>query len=195
MLRLVWPPPRRLESSCRTKRGRKSVEEASFEKIRAFRSAYVSANSKRPIRVLDVGSGGRPGLLSFRELFAPPKFDYVGLDIDEFHNVDFVPGDPFCWTEIESESFDLVVSGSMLEHNPYFWITVAEIARVMAQDALAVLIAPSTGTRTDTPSIVGVSIPTPGPPCVPTSGWSWSRRTENLSRGAKRCRVHIGERR
>jgi SAM-dependent methyltransferase len=121
------------------------VEEASFEKMRAFRSAYVSANSKRPIRVLDVGSGGRPGLLSFRELFAPPKFDYVGLDIDEFHNVDFVPGDPFCWTEIESESFDLVVSGSMLEHNPYFWITVAEIARVMAQDALAVLIAPSTG--------------------------------------------------
>ncbi len=113
--------------------------------MRAFRSAYVSDKGKRPIRVLDVGSGGRRDLLSFRELFPSPIFDYVGLDIADFYNVDFVPDDPFCWTELETESFDLVISGSMLEHNPYFWITVAEIARVLVQDGLAVLIAPSAG--------------------------------------------------
>ena len=78
-------------------------------------------------------------------------FDYVGLDIAAGKNVDMVPGDPFCWTEIESESFDLVISGNMLEHNPYFWITVAEIARVLVQDGLTVLIAPSSGVPASCP--------------------------------------------
>ncbi len=112
--------------------------------MRAFRSAYVATTAKPPIRVLDVGSCGM-GCVTFRELFAPPMFDYVGLDIAAGKNVDMVPGDPFCWTEIESESFDLVISGNMLEHNPYFWITDAEIARVLVQDGLTVLIAPSAG--------------------------------------------------
>ena len=57
------------------------MDERSIEKIRTFRSAYVATTADQPLHVLDVGScsGGKP--FTFRELFAPPTFDYVGLDI------------------------------------------------------------------------------------------------------------------
>ena len=107
--------------------------------MRAFRTSHV----KDGARVLDVGSSARPGTLSYRSLFS--SCDYVGLDIAETGNVDFVPADPFAWTELESESFDVVISGQTFEHNPYFWITAAEIARVLVPGGMVALIAPSSG--------------------------------------------------
>jgi len=120
------------------------VHEASFEKVRAFKSTYVTPHD-RPLRVLDVGSGAGPGSLTYRDLFPSPGFEYVGLDIEPGHNVDLVPEDPFCWSEIDSETFDLVISGQSFEHNPFFWITAAETARVLVEGGMAVVIAPSDG--------------------------------------------------
>jgi SAM-dependent methyltransferase len=121
------------------------MHEASFEKMRAFRAAYITLDSERPLRVLDVGSGCGEGSLSYRELFSPPDFSYTGLDVAQGHNVDLVPEDTFQWSELDNESFDIVISGQMLEHNPYFWISCAEIARVLVQGGLTAVIAPSSG--------------------------------------------------
>jgi SAM-dependent methyltransferase len=115
------------------------VHESSYEKMRAFRREYVKDRS----RVLDVGSGSEPGLLSYRSLF--DGCEYVGLDIENAHNVDLVPADPFAWPEIETDSFDVVVSGQTFEHNPYFWITAAEIARVLKPGGVVAIVAPSKG--------------------------------------------------
>ncbi len=113
--------------------------------MRAFRATYVDGQTQRPLRVLDVGSGCGPGSLSYRELFPFPAFDYTGLDVVPGNNVDIVPDDAYHWKTIERESFDVVVSGQMFEHNPYFWITAAEIARVLVENGLVVAIAPSLG--------------------------------------------------
>ena len=78
-------------------------------------------------------------------LFAPPAFEYVGLDLADGPNVDLVPPDPYRWDSLGRESFDLVISGQAFEHNPYFWITAAEIARVLVEGGLTVIIAPSRG--------------------------------------------------
>lgn len=121
------------------------VHEASFEKMRAFRNVYLKPIAEHPVRVLDVGSGTIPGTPSYRDLLAGPDFEYVGLDIEEGPNVDRVPADPFSWGELATESFDVVISGQTFEHNPFFWITAAEIARVLAQDGLVAIIAPSAG--------------------------------------------------
>jgi SAM-dependent methyltransferase len=115
------------------------VHESSYEKMRAFCTAYVKAGSS----VLDVGSGGEVDILSYRPLF--DDCEYVGLDIEPGHNVDLVPADPFAWPEIETDSFDVVISGQTFEHNPYFWITAAEIARVLRPGGLVAVIAPSKG--------------------------------------------------
>jgi SAM-dependent methyltransferase len=121
------------------------MHEASFEKMRAVRNTYLVPLADRPIRVLDVGSGAGEGTLSYRDIFRQPDFEYVGLDIEDGPNVNVVPKDPFCWAELGNESFDVVISGQTFEHNPYFWITAAEISRVLAQGGLAAIIAPSSG--------------------------------------------------
>jgi SAM-dependent methyltransferase len=120
------------------------MHEASFEKMRAFRNAYLTA-LPAPIRVLDVGAGGQDTNQSYRPLFPTPTFEYVGLDLEESQNAGFVPEDPFSWAELPAESFDVVISGQTFEHDPFFWITAAEIARVLTQDGLVAVIAPSGG--------------------------------------------------
>jgi SAM-dependent methyltransferase len=84
------------------------------------------------------------GDLVLRQLF-PLPFDYVGLDIVPGDNVDFVPADAYQWTELETESFDVVLSNQTFEHIPFFWITAAEIARVLRPGGLVCVIAPSRG--------------------------------------------------
>jgi SAM-dependent methyltransferase len=120
------------------------VHAASFEKMRAFRATYLD-EKRGPLRVLDIGSCCGPGSLTYRALFSPPRFEYTGLDIGAGHNVDVVPKDPFSWAELEDESFDVVISGQTFEHNSYFWITAAEIARVLVPGGLTAVIAPSAG--------------------------------------------------
>lgn len=112
--------------------------------MRAFRNAYLSNRESESLRVLDVGSMGDRAT-SYRALFGPPAFEYVGLDLVEGSNVDFVPSDPYSWDSLPRESFDVVISGQTFEHNPYFWITAAEIARVLVPGGLVVIIAPSKG--------------------------------------------------
>jgi SAM-dependent methyltransferase len=112
--------------------------------MRAFRDTYFLERDRDPLRVLDVGSMGDRAS-SYRALFRPPDFEYVGLDLAEGPNVDLVPADPYRWDTLRTESFDLVISGQAFEHNPYFWITMAEIARVLVQGGLTAIIAPSAG--------------------------------------------------
>lgn len=120
------------------------MHEASFEKMRAFRNAYL-APRRDPINVLDVGAGGEHPAQSYRSLFPSPDFAYVGLDLAPSANTDLVPADPFSWVELPDESVDVVISGQTLEHDPFFWITAAEIARVLVPGGLVTVIAPSTG--------------------------------------------------
>ena len=121
------------------------VHESSFEKVRAFRNSYLRPDAA-PFRVLDVGSACvNSGSLSYRDLFRPPDFEYVGLDLAPGLNVDLVPRDPYSWDEISSESVDVAVCGQAFEHSPFFWITAAEIARVLTPGGYAVVIAPSGG--------------------------------------------------
>lgn len=95
--------------------------------------------------MLDVGSGCGADSLNCRDVFSPPTFEYTGLDLEEGHNVDYVPSDPYRWTALDDESFDVVVSNQVFEHIPYFWITAAEIARVLVPNGLVTVISPSAG--------------------------------------------------
>lgn len=116
---------------------------SSYRKMEAFRAAYLQSPAS-DLRVLDVGSMAYDDNDSYRPIFGS-GFEYVGLDLDTGPNVDITPSDPYCWTEIENESFDVVISGQTFEHNPYPWITMAEIARVLRPGGLVALIAPSRG--------------------------------------------------
>ena len=69
-------------------------------------------------------------------------FSYKGLDLEKGPNVDICPKNPYVWAEVASESYDVVISGQALEHIEFFWITMAEIARVTKKGGLICIVAP-----------------------------------------------------
>jgi SAM-dependent methyltransferase len=121
------------------------VHASSYEKIRAFRDAYLETSAEATLSVLDVGSMAHKEQDTYRPLFAGSRYSFTGLDIAEGPNVDLVPADVFHWAEIGSRSFDVVISGQAFEHNPYFWITLAEVARVLVPGGLVAIVAPGGG--------------------------------------------------
>jgi SAM-dependent methyltransferase len=59
-------------------------------------------------------------------------------------NVDVVAKDPYKFP-LESNSFDLVISGQAFEHIEFPWLTIREIERVLKPGGFAIIIAPSSG--------------------------------------------------
>lgn len=101
---------------------------------------FLQFHGRAGQRILEVGSANETGGL--REL-CPEGATWIGVDQRPGAGVDVVSSShalPF-----EDESFDLVVSSSCLEHDPMFWITFLEVARVLRQGALAYLNVPAKG--------------------------------------------------
>jgi len=89
---------------------------------------------------------------SYRHVFADmiqrPRGKYVTYDIVPHPSVDVVKPDPFT-IPAEDESFDLVVSGQMLEHCQNPFRAVAEMKRVLKMYCCLAIIVPSQGRRHD----------------------------------------------
>jgi len=94
------------------------------------------------VRVLDIGGSDVNG--SYREIFAHPRFAYTATDIDAGPGVQLVLQDPYR-LPLEDQSIDIVISGQMLEHCEFFWLTFAEMVRVLRPGGFIFLIAPSSG--------------------------------------------------
>jgi SAM-dependent methyltransferase len=82
--------------------------------------------------ILEVGSQNVNG--SVRELF---RGAYTGVDMEEGKGVDVVATAdelPF-----GNDTAEVVVSTEMLEHDPYFWLSIVEMARVLQPGGLLLL--------------------------------------------------------
>jgi SAM-dependent methyltransferase len=122
------------------------MHESSYLKMQGFVDNYVNFSNHELTRVLDVGSMiVVPNALTYRTIFKDRNVEYVGLDVEPGLNVDYVPKDPYSWQEIGDDSFDVIVSGQAFEHVPYFWITAAEMSRVLKPGGLLCLVFPSSG--------------------------------------------------
>lgn len=122
------------------------MHESSLLKAQSFVQNYVNFTSDPPIKVLDVGSMTvQKDSPSFKSIFQDKEVQYIGLDVESGLNVDYVPADPYSWCEIPDETIDVIISGQAFEHIPYFWITAAEMSRVLKPNGLICLIFPSAG--------------------------------------------------
>ncbi len=92
--------------------------------------------------VVDVGGADVNG--GYRSVFAAPKFQYLTVDLAEGNGVDVVLEDPYRLPFADG-SVDVVLSGQMLEHCEFFWLTFAEMMRVLKPSGYLILIAPSAG--------------------------------------------------
>jgi O-antigen biosynthesis protein len=105
----------------------------------AFFRSYVDA-IERP-RILEIGAGDVNGSLRG---CAPFAAQYTGVDLEGGPGVDLVLADPYAYPS-DAESFDAVVSSSCFEHDPMFWLTFAEMCRVVRSGGFIYLNAPSNG--------------------------------------------------
>jgi SAM-dependent methyltransferase len=120
----------------------------SYSKMKSFFRAYGAEFPVGPggkSRVLEIGSKSYEGQDSYRSLIDDSRQEYVGLDLEPGLNVDLVPATPFVWPEIADDSFQICISGQTFEHNPFFWVTASEMARVTAPGGYICLIAPGAG--------------------------------------------------
>lgn len=115
-------------------------------KMQSVWQKYIlPAAQQKPVRILDVGSKSYSGHDTYASLFQHANVHYTGLDLEPGRGVDLVPAHPFLWRELSADQFDFCVSGQTFEHNPMFWITFAEIARVLRPSGLTFIIAPGRG--------------------------------------------------
>lgn len=83
--------------------------------------------------VLDVGSQDING--TFRALVEDRGWKYTGLDQENGPNVDVVTRDPFRFP-VATNAFDVVLSGSTMEHVTAIWKWVPELVRVLRPGGL-----------------------------------------------------------
>lgn len=99
----------------------------------------------RRYRLLDFGSGTSPKqTLTHRSLLSEYDCDYTGVDVRKGNNIDIVMEKPYR-IPLKSKSFDIVLSGQVFEHVPFFWASLLEIARVMKPGAYFLMTVPSRG--------------------------------------------------
>jgi SAM-dependent methyltransferase len=88
-------------------------------------------------RVLDVGAYDVNG--TYRPLVEGRGWSYLGLDVAAGPNVDVVAADPYRFP-FEDGEFDVVLSGSTMEHVEAIWRWVPELARVVRPGGLLAIV-------------------------------------------------------
>ena len=116
---------------------------SSYSKMKMFRDKYLTNKEQEKLVILDIGSQDVNG--SYKDIFDSPQWSYLGVDMCDGKNVDIVLSDIYNWKEISSASIDVIVSGQAFEHIEFIWLTMSEISRVLKNDGLCCIIAPSSG--------------------------------------------------
>jgi predicted SAM-dependent methyltransferase len=93
-------------------------------------------------RILEVGSHDVNGIV--RDLFEPPG-KYIGIDHREGDNVDIALNGNDMSAHFEDESFDWVLCNSVMEHDLHFWLTTAEMKRVLKPGGILIVGMPGLG--------------------------------------------------
>ena len=116
----------------------------SMREMRKFIQQFLDVNKK--IKILDVGSLNvhekKPDY-SYRRYFVDDSNDnsnweYVGMDIIAGNNVDIVSNDLYHYP-FEDNSFDVVISGSTMEHVEDIYAWVKELTRI-TNDLIFILV-------------------------------------------------------
>lgn len=102
-------------------------------------SLFFKLSALTDCKILEIGSYDVNG--SVRS-FLPQK-NYIGVDLINGPGVDFVVNGEYL--DFEDNSFDVVISCEVLEHNPFWEKQVLEMYRVLKNNGLMIITAASKG--------------------------------------------------
>ena len=94
-------------------------------------------NGIQPANVLDVGSYDVNG--TYKPIVVDRGWQYTGLDIQPGPNVDIVSPDPYHFP-ILSNTYDIVITGSTMEHVEAIWLWVPELVRVLKPNGMLAIV-------------------------------------------------------
>ena len=93
---------------------------------------YVKELRKPPKRVLEVGGlVGRDSLLNFPELAGADRYVVNLVEMEPQDGITVIQGDGNDLSMFPAGWFDLIMCNATLEHDKYFWLTLAEMKRVL----------------------------------------------------------------
>lgn len=87
--------------------------------------------------LLDVGSLDVNG--SYRPMVDRHNWQYTGIDITPGKNVDIVSDEPYRFP-LDNGAYDIVISGSVMEHVEAIWLWVPELVRLLRPGGLLAII-------------------------------------------------------
>ena len=115
------------------------MHNSALESFNNFKNIYLSKLSNKKFKLIEIGS---LSVNSNIKNNLEDNMEYIGMDIVKGKNVDVVLDDPYKFP-FEDKSVDVVISISNFEHTEFFWLTYLEILRVLKDDGLFFLNAPS----------------------------------------------------
>ena len=116
---------------------------SSYQFMQSFHDKHLKNKRQEKLNIFDIGSTDICGC--YKPIFDNPSWKYTGVDLAKGPNVDIVLNKPYDWVEIKSNSVDVLISGQVLEHVEFFWLTILEVSRVLKPGGTACIIAPSGG--------------------------------------------------
>lgn len=90
-------------------------------------------------RVLEIGPNRVPS--AYAQIVADPTITWDTLDIRPDQRLTYVASSPYSFP-VESDSYDVVVSGQVLEHVEKIWVWMQEVARVCRPGGCVVTVNP-----------------------------------------------------
>ena len=115
------------------------MHNSALESFNNFRDVYLTKINNKKLKLIEIGS---LSVNSNIKNSLKDNMEYIGIDIVKGENVDIVLDDPYKFP-FEDKSVDVVISISVFEHTEFFWLTYLEILRVLKDDGLFFLNAPS----------------------------------------------------
>ena len=115
------------------------MHELSYDEMKKFVIWYLDAKKSIPLKIVDIGSLDVNG--TYKPLFDNPLWEYKGVDIVSGANVDVITTDPYFYP-FEDDTFDVVISGSCMEHVEDIYAFIKEAARILKAGGIMCIIVP-----------------------------------------------------
>ena len=104
--------------------------------IRKYALPYFKDN----IRVLEIGPSGVPS--AYQKVVNNNSIVWHTLDIAAtYQNITYVATEDYCYP-VESESYDLIISGQVIEHVKKIWLWMTELKRILRQGGTMIIVNP-----------------------------------------------------
>lgn len=100
---------------------------------------YALPYFSSPSRVLEIGPDASPS--TYRNVVAPGEISWETIDLYEHADLDYHATDEYHFP-LESDTFDIVLSGQVIEHIRKPWVWIHEVTRVCKPGGYVITVIP-----------------------------------------------------